>query len=87
MNHQIRVPEIRLIDETGENLGVRSTQEAMKMADEKGLDLIEIAPQANPPVCKIIDYGKYQYQQDKKEKTNKKRKVKHRLRAFGSAFE
>jgi len=67
------VPEIRVIGAEGENLGVLPTAEALAKAKELGLDLVEVAPQANPPVCKIIDYGKFHYQQEKRD-----RKQKHR---------
>lgn len=59
---------MRLIDETGQNLGVVETQKALQMAKEKGLDLIEIAPQARPPVCRIMNYGKYQYEKSRQER-------------------
>lgn len=65
--------QVRLIDESGEQLGVVSSEEARKIALERNLDLVEIAPQAKPPVCKIIDYGKYRYELQKKEKEIKKK--------------
>ena len=61
INEQIRDKEIRLIGENGEQLGIMSAREAMKLAEEAELDLVKIAPTAKPPVCKIIDYGKYRY--------------------------
>lgn len=64
-NEYIRVPEVFVVDENGEKIGIMPTQEALKLAKEKGLDLLEIAPTAKTPVCKIMDYGKYQYQQEK----------------------
>lgn len=73
INEQIRDKEIRLIGETGEQLGVMSTRDAMKLAVEAGLDLVKIAPTAKPPVCKIIDYGKYKYELARKEKEAKKK--------------
>lgn len=72
INEQIRVREIRLIDDQGEQKGVVSTAEALNMARDLGLDLVEIAPQSNPPVCKILDYGKYKFEQEKKLKDNRK---------------
>ena len=76
INEEIRVKEVRLIDETGENRGVVSIKEALAAAEEAGLDLIEISPQANPPVCKILDIGKYKYEQQKrKAEAKKKQKV------------
>ena len=63
INEEIRDKEIRLIDSDGSQLGVVSAKEAQKIANEKKLDLVKIAPHANPPVCKILDYGKYRYEQ------------------------
>ncbi len=71
INNQIRAPEIRVISNTGENLGVLTFKEAITMAHEQGLDLIEISPNAKPPIVKITDYGKYQYEQNKKLKKAK----------------
>jgi translation initiation factor IF-3 len=68
INQQIRAPELRVITEEGVNLGVMATSEALSLAQERGLDLIEISPNANPPIAKIMDFGKYQYIQNKKEK-------------------
>ena len=68
INEQIRDKEVRLIGENGEQLGVMSSREAMKLASEAELDLVKIAPTAKPPVCKIIDYGKYKYELTRKEK-------------------
>ena len=73
INEQIRDREIRLIGEDGEQLGIMSAREAMKIAQEAELDLVTIAPAAKPPVCKIIDYGKYKYEQARKEKEAKKK--------------
>ena len=66
INEQIDVPEVRLIDDAGEMLGVVSLREAQARADDLGLDLVEVSPTAQPPVCKILDYGKYKYQAQKK---------------------
>jgi len=71
-NDQIRVREVRLIDDAGEQKGVLPTAEALRMAKELGLDLVEIAPQSIPPVCKILDYGKFKFEQEKKLKDNRK---------------
>lgn len=73
INEQIRDREIRLIGEEGEQLGIMSSKDAMKMAKEANLDLVKIAPTAKPPVCKIIDYGKYRYELTRKEKEAKKK--------------
>ena len=72
INEEIRDKEIRVIDNDGSQLGVMSAQEALKLADEKELDLVKIAPQATPPVCKIMDYGKYVFEQSKREKEARK---------------
>jgi len=73
INEQIRDKEVRLIGEDGEQLGIMSSKEAMKLAEEAGLDLVKIAPTAKPPVCKIVDYGKYKYEQVRREKEAKKK--------------
>ena len=73
INEQIRDREIRLIGEDGQQLGIMSSREAMKIAREAELDLVKIAPQAKPPVCKIIDYGKYRYELARKEKEAQKK--------------
>ena len=73
INEQIRDKEIRLIGTNGEQLGIMSSRDAMKLAEEAGLDLVKIAPTANPPVCKIVDYGKFRYEQVRKEKEAKKK--------------
>ena len=76
INDRIRAPEIRLIGADGENVGVVSPNRAMMMAEEAGLDLVEISPNAVPPVCKIMDFGKYKYETQKKEaEAKKKQKV------------
>ena len=72
INGQIRDREVRLIGADGEQKGVVSIQVAMRAAEEAGLDLVKIAPQATPPVCKVLDYGKYRFEQQKKEKEAKK---------------
>lgn len=76
INEEIKVKEVRLIDEKGDNHGVVSIHEALEMAAEAGLDLIEISPQADPPVCKILDFGKYKYElQKRKAEAKKNQKV------------
>jgi translation initiation factor IF-3 len=72
INEEIRVKEVRLIDENGENRGVISIREALQLAADAGLDLIEISPQAVPPVCKILDFGKYKYEMQKRKAEAKK---------------
>ncbi len=71
INHQIKAPELRVITEAGENLGILPISEALKAAEEAGLDLIEISPNAVPPIGKIMDYGKFQYAENKKLKESK----------------
>ncbi|MGN1159944.1 MAG: translation initiation factor IF-3 [Lachnospiraceae bacterium] len=73
INEQIRDKEVRVIGEDGEQLGIMSPRDAMKLAEEAGLDLVKIAPTAKPPVCKIVDYGKYRYELARKEKEAKKK--------------
>ena len=76
INEQIRDREVRVIGEDGEQLGVMSSKEAMRLAEEAGVDLVKIAPTAKPPVCKIVDYGKFKQEQTRKEKeARKKQKV------------
>ena len=73
INEQIRDKEVRVIGENGDQLGVMSAREALKLAEEAELDLVKIAPTAKPPVCKIIDYGKYRYEMARREKEAKKK--------------
>ena len=80
INEQIRVREVRLIDDKGDQKGIVPTIEALKMAKEQELDLVEVAPQANPPVCKILDYGKYRFEQEKKLRDSKKNQKQLKLK-------
>jgi len=73
INEQIRVREVRLISDDGEQQGIISTLEALRMAKEQALDLVEVAPQAVPPVCKILDYGKFKFENEKKVRDSKKK--------------
>lgn len=75
VNHNIRAAEIRVIDPDGEQIGVMSPDEGREKAEEFGLDLVEVAPKARPPVCRIMDYGKYQYEQSKKKSASKSNRV------------
>src|SRR5215475_6067246 len=76
VNAQINVPSVRLVKEDGSMVGVTTTREALRMAEEAGLDLVEVSPNADPPVCKILDFGKYKYEvQKKKNEARKKQKV------------
>jgi translation initiation factor IF-3 len=72
INERIRVPEVRLIDETGQQVGIMRTQEALRVAQERDLDLVEVAADAKPPVCRILDYSKYKYEQAQKQKSARK---------------
>ncbi len=78
VNRQIRVPKVRVINSAGEQVGVISIEEALHLAEQEGLDLVEIVPNSNPPVCKVIDYGKFRYDQTKREKESKK--AQHQVR-------
>lgn len=82
VNNAIRAPKVRLIDEHGQQIGIIETRRALKIARERGLDLIEISPQAQPPVCKIIDYGKYRYQIQKKEQKARKKQRKTSIKGI-----
>ena len=73
INFRIRAKEIRVVGEEGEQLGVMTVPDALKKAEDAGLDLVEVAPTANPPVCRIIDYSKYKYEQEKREKEARKK--------------
>ena len=73
INEQIRVPEVRVISSTGEQLGIMTSEEALHKAEEQELDLIMIAPTAKPPVCRVVDYNKYRYEQSRREKDAKKK--------------
>lgn len=77
MNEQIRIPQVRVIDQDNNQIGVISTVEAQMMAREVGLDLVEVAPKSSPPVCRIMDYGKWKYEQKKKE--HKARQKQHQI--------
>jgi len=80
INRRIRVPEVRVINAEGEQLGILPTFEAMKLAEQAGLDLVEVQPRALPPVCRLMDYGKYQYLQKKKQAEQKSQVVRQLLK-------
>ena len=80
INREIRAPRLRVISETGEQVGILTLSEALMRAERAGLDLVEISPAANPPVAKIIDYGKFRYHQQKKEKESKKSQVQIKVK-------
>lgn len=76
INHEIEAPSVRLVDENGEMVGIVATTEAIRSAKDVGLDLVEVSPNAEPPVCKILDFGKYKYEQQKKaQEARKKQKT------------
>ena len=78
VNRMIRIPKVLVVDEEGEQLGVLDTSEALRLAEERGLDLVEVAPGARPPVCRIMDYGKFKYEQSKKAR--KARQAAHTVK-------
>jgi translation initiation factor IF-3 len=80
VNERIRVREVRLIGEDGEQLGVLPTSEALRIARDRGLDLVEVAPTATPPVCRLMDYGRYKYEQTKKERDARKHATRIELK-------
>ena len=80
INRDIRVNKMRLIDDDGKQLGIKTREEALQISSDSGLDLVEIAPQADPPVCRVMDYGKYRYEQSKKEKLAKKKQHSIKLK-------
>jgi translation initiation factor IF-3 len=82
LNHQIKAPTLRVINEDGEQIGVMKTSEALALAGQHGLDLVEVSPVANPPVAKLIDYAKYKYQQKKLEQQQKKNAKKTEVKTI-----
>jgi translation initiation factor IF-3 len=80
VNRRIRAKEVRLISADGDQLGVVGLKEALGIAEESGLDLVEVAPQDNPPVCRIMDYGRYKYQQSKKTQESRKRSSGYQIK-------
>jgi translation initiation factor IF-3 len=82
MNERIRIREVRVIDETGAQLGILPTRDALDLARSKGLDLLEVSPTANPPVCKIMDYGKFKYDEQKKKRDTQKKSKTTEIRGI-----
>ena len=80
INRRIRTPQVRVIDQDGEQLGIIPIEDALERSEEAGLDLVEVAPQARPPVCKIMDFGKYKYQQKKRDAESKKKSSRVELK-------
>jgi translation initiation factor IF-3 len=94
INEMIRCPQVRVIDDKGEQLGIMRPEDALREAEAKGLDLVEVAPMAQPPVCRLIDYGKYRYQQSKRAKEARKhqhtitiKEIKYRPKISDHDFE
>ena len=81
VNHDIRVPQVRLIGAAGEQVGLIATEEALQMAETAEMDLVEVAPEAKPPVCRIIDYGKFRYDKEKKAKEARKKQQTVQMKA------
>ncbi len=86
INQYIRAKEVRVVTDKKEMLGVMSIQDALAIAKEKGLDLVEISPKAKPPVCKVIDFGKFQYEEKKKEKQQKLASKGHEMKGIRLSF-
>jgi translation initiation factor IF-3 len=82
INERIRIREVRLVDEEGKQVGIVPTEQALQMAQEKGLDLVEVAPNVRPPVCKIMDFGKYKYEQNKKAHESSRKQHKTKLKTL-----
>ena len=80
INERIRVPEVRLIDENGQQVGIMKTNEALRYAESRELDLVEVAPDAKPPVCRVLDYSKYKYEQTQKQKAARKHQQQINIR-------
>ncbi|OHA00211.1 MAG: translation initiation factor IF-3 [Candidatus Sungbacteria bacterium RIFCSPLOWO2_12_FULL_41_11] len=85
-NQYIRISPVQVIDESGKNLGVMDTYEALRIAQERGLDLIEIAPTVRPPVCKIMDFGKFKYQREKGEREHGKKQKETEIKSLRIGF-
>ncbi|MFZ5559694.1 MAG: translation initiation factor IF-3 [Patescibacteria group bacterium] len=85
-NEQIRSPQVQVIDENGKNLGILDTSKAIEIAKERELDLVEISSKTQPPICKIINYGKYQYLQEKKERKQKAKQRRAELKEIRIGF-
>lgn len=82
MNEEIRAPQVRVVGEDGKQMGIFPLQEALRIAAERGLDLVEVAPQAQPPVCRLMDYSKYRYEQSKRERMVHRRQRQSRLKSL-----
>jgi len=87
VNERIRAKKVRLVDAQGKQLGILAREEALGIAQNEGLDLVEVAPQANPPVCRLLDYGKFKYQLEKKRKKNKKKHIADILKEIRLSYQ
>jgi len=87
VNEEIRAKKVRLINADGKQMGVFTREEALKIAEEKDLDLVEVAPHANPPVCRLLDYGKFKYQMEKKRKKAKKKQASDTLKEIRLSYQ
>jgi len=86
VNEEIRARKVRLIDAQGRQMGIFSREQALEIARKEELDLVEVAPQANPPVCRLLDYGKFKYQLDKKRKKNRKKQTSDTLKEIRLSY-
>lgn len=86
VNEEIKASKVRLIDTEGKQIGIVSRGEALEFARKEGLDLVEVAPQANPPVCRLLDYGKFKYQMEKKRKKNRKKQSSDTLKEIRLSY-
>lgn len=87
VNEEIRAGKVRVIDSEGKQMGIFPRNKALGIAQDEGLDLVEVAPQANPPVCRLLDYGKFKYQLEKKRKKNKKRQTSETLKEIRLSYQ
>lgn len=86
INHRIVAPIVRVITDTGEQLGLLAPAVAIKLAEDRGLDLVEVAPEAQPPVCKMMDYGKFKYQEEKRERDSRKNRTETKLKELRMSY-
>jgi len=87
VNKAIRAKQVRVIDESGQQAGIKSRDEALALAQSRGLDLVEVAPQASPPVCRLLDFGKFKYQLEKKKKKNRKKQGSDALKEVRLSYQ
>ena len=87
VNEEIKAKKVRLIDAQGKQMGIFTREKALEIAQNEGLDLVEVAPQANPPVCRILDYGKFKYQLEKKRKKTRKKHASNTLKEIRLSYQ